>query len=205
VKISPAGYAYTDGSSRYLDSQLQTQNRLNGEREIIDKVSLAKFYRCMTPINLTGWGLRYSQNGNCPQFQENNWADIQDARIYNWSALPLIAVIQPMSPQDLIHALGDKASWGLVLTYKLISDLQKGLPPSGNIDPKLFGKFRDLIDEIPGRLFCRVDGTHFFFLGENGAKETAHNIVQLLHTSEKVQAEINVLVADIRGNRDNWL
>ncbi|KAF2093499.1 thioesterase domain protein [Rhizodiscina lignyota] len=200
IKISSSGYAYRDDTSRSFGQQVRTQNQLNGDREIISPDSLEKLYYTKTPINLTGWGLRYSRDTDGQQrFVDDDMADIRDAQVHNWGALPLIGVIQPTSTQDLMHAVGDKASWGLVLTFKLLSDFQKatsqpGYTEKGTSSKERFESFRDLVDAIPGRLARRVEGTHYFFVGKKGARETADQIADLLQASEKIQAEIDNLL-----------
>lgn len=196
IKMSTAGYAYKDGAASVFLHQLELESKLNGIDAIIDPVSYSTFYLGTTPVNLTGWGLRYAEDDGHPNFKMDPFGDIQDARVFEWSALPMTAVIQPTHALDFMHALGDKAAWGLVLTKRLMAQFQERSPSWRHHDFERFRKFRDLVDEAPGRLCCRVEGNHFFFVGEEGARNTAKKLITLIRAVEHLQKELIELLDD---------
>jgi hypothetical protein len=49
---------------------------------------------------------------------------------------------------------------------------------------------RRLVDQLPQRLSRPVQGGHFFFIGEQGARKTARAVVELIAEARNVQAEI---------------
>jgi hypothetical protein len=157
---------------------------------------LEKFYLTNTLVNLLRWGLR-SQNAEASAFEQgdaSHWADIQDARVHNWAALPLTAVMQPSTVQDHAHALGDKASWSLVNSWKLIADFERMQAPGRDLDDARFRSFQDVVDAIPFRLSKRVEGNHYFFVGRNGARDTAKAMSELVSVVDDLQKKLDLLL-----------
>jgi len=167
VEVSAVGYARIPGAKGVMERELSYQDRLNG-RVIIDPESYERDYIGDTPVGLTGWGLKYTSKG----FVEDRWPDVNVALLYDFSRLPLTAALYGDSPLDPIHALADRANWGFILTNVLLAKMRATVSPVEFTDEQ-WKAVSELIAKAPSQLSAHVHGDHFFFIGENGARETA--------------------------------
>lgn len=181
--ISSAGY----GISPNLDSFTE-QLMASGVK--IDEATFRSQYLASCPIALTPRGLHY-RDGAFARNEDHNWGPAQHERtIEKFSILPPIAAIAPTTTADRRHAMCDEATWGYLLTYQIFYHIDPFLPK----DPERWGKLIRLVQSAPSRLVLSVEGNHFFFAGEKGAKATAEAVIDLIQRSQLFQSEISSLL-----------
>jgi hypothetical protein len=192
ITMAPSGYA--DRSNLYPGwmEQLAANNADNQGRIVIDEESYLADYVGDIPINLQGYGLRYRDG----EFVRDHWADIQDYKSYDFAGLPMIAMLMPNAAADGRHALTDEANWGLFLVNKIMhGDIGgSGVDLEAMPEDRWFALI-DLVHEAPQRLSVEINGNHFFFVGEAGAREAARAVKTVEHRVHAFRAEL----ADLLG------
>ncbi|KAL4793894.1 hypothetical protein BDV19DRAFT_379780 [Aspergillus venezuelensis] len=198
IRPPSAALASTDSgyfmvSSRvesFYDHLIEMQN-LNGGREIIPRDIYLREYVGATPINLIGLGLKYDGKGG---FLPDEIPHEQDSQVLNIANLPFISSLYPTSVLDASHCLGDRATWGFLLTYKLEAMIgKKGVSKAqenGN-----WQALADLIHSAPARMCLPVAGNHFFFVGEKCAREVSGMVEKLIGEASSLKQELFTLVA----------
>ena len=127
------------------------------------------------PVNLEGYGLHYREG----KFVRDYWADESEFRAYDYRDLPFLAALMPSEPIDARHALTDRGNWGLLLVNKLWSDIDAAKLDLTKMPREKWAALVELVRNAPDRLSLEIKGSHFFFLGEAGARETAQAIAGL--------------------------
>jgi hypothetical protein len=64
-------------------------------------------------------------------------------------------------------------------------------------------KLRALFLEAPSRMSREISGNHFFFVGENGARETADKIGALLGEGVTLQSELTSILSSAETDGGN--
>ncbi|EAW09943.1 thioesterase domain protein [Aspergillus clavatus NRRL 1] len=188
VRKTSQGYAALDGMPDLFLQQLHGQNELNSGVIIPDDVYLRSYYG-HTPVSLLGCDLRYSQEHG---FVEDRRTSVEDAAALDFHQWPLIAALHGDSVHDARHVLADRTTWAFVQTQHIVSTLEThGL---AQLDRSRWGTAMDLIHSRPGRMCRQIHGTHFFFLGEQGARATAVAIVSLLEEARKFATSLSSLL-----------
>ncbi|KAL1961485.1 hypothetical protein VTN77DRAFT_1823 [Rasamsonia byssochlamydoides] len=191
---------------------------------IIDDEVFLREYIGYTPVRLTSWGLTYpddSNNNNIDSASNKNtdesgfipdeWEALRDAGPTDKDirGYPFIGSIRPTSILDMRHTLCDSANWGMILTLKLTADVTKALSNSHSSSPSFssgshsekdtyWQQLTHLIHSAPAEMTTEtVHGTHFFFLGRTGARETAEAIVRLIEKMERIQGQMEELVGKL--------
>ncbi|OQV07234.1 hypothetical protein CLAIMM_11697 [Cladophialophora immunda] len=182
-----AGYASSPGIEHKFLSQISEQERLNDSRPIIQRDIYLQEYYGHTPIRLANWGLTYTPSGT---FIQDEWEALRDAgpEQSDYARYPYIGVIHGTAPSDLRHVLADRATWAMVLTYKLISEVERRIQKPNT---QQWHELRRFIDSAPDRMRSVVEGNHFFFLGEKGARQTAEVISDLVHSIERLDSDLS--------------
>ncbi|MET4234941.1 hypothetical protein ACVWXN_007174 [Bradyrhizobium sp. i1.4.4] len=146
--------------------------------EIIDAAAYAEYYIVNTPIRLRG------EPNQRPGLDRNSLLDtIADLGTFAYPEYPFTGVIAPTHTTDARHALTDQATWGFLNSQKFFSEYSAAKPM-----PALdWSQLRDLALQLPTRLCRYVEGGHFFFLGRDGAPQTASHIQDLCNQLEHLQ------------------
>jgi pimeloyl-ACP methyl ester carboxylesterase len=173
-KITPDGYADRSNIYRGFLRQIALQNAMNGHTIIDDQSYLTDYVGDM-PVNLEGYGLHYREG----KFVRDFWADESEFRVYDYRDLPLVAVLMPSEPIDARHALTDRANWGLLIANKLWADIDAAKVDLTKLPRERWAALVELVRNAPDRLSIEMNGSHFFFLGEAGARETAQAIATM--------------------------
>lgn len=155
-------------------------------RQIVGIEDYKSHYLCNTPIMLRGTAQRF-RGGRSIWSGDEAAADMLAGET---QAAPLTGTIVPTDPSDLAHALGDAASWGHVNTQWLIRRSAVEERPS----PKKWAALRDMTARRWHSLTTHVDGGHFFFVGEPGARKTANASLRLLDEMKNIQRDIDALL-----------
>jgi hypothetical protein len=198
LEASSAGYSSSDQLFTSFLAQIGEVSQFNGGRTVIDRDIYRKEYLGHTPIGLTGWG--FSWSSNMCKLIEDEWIPADSVATDYFRGLPLMATIYPTSMLDIRHTLGDRATWGMMLTYKLLTDVMMvgdrwATEKATTFDEHTIRlqQIRDFLRTAEDRLAIDIRGNHFFFVGEKGAKETATAISDLVVRAREVQAEFKVL------------
>ncbi|KAL1992361.1 hypothetical protein VTN49DRAFT_4393 [Thermomyces lanuginosus] len=202
VHRSSNGYAVCPIFQTSFLAQLREMQQLDrpGRSPIIDEESYRRDYVGHLPVQLNSWDLAYCESDD-PHAEHSEKvsgfvrAPGQDLRYAaperDYELYPYIAAIRPTVARDLRHTLIDAATWGTVLTLKLTADVSKTVPAS-TPDNEDWRTLLALLDRARKELTEEVvQGNHFFFVGERGAKETAAKITALIERSEKLRADIS--------------
>ncbi len=137
-------------------------------------------YQGDIPINLQGYGQQYRDGA----YEMDRLAAMADANPFAFDAFPLVGIIVPTLSADARHALTDTAAWGIYNANTLYKRYAGSVDLAGLSEENWTGLV-DLAEGLDDRLSTRVEGNHFFFMGEPGAAATAEAIAQL---DEEVRA-----------------
>jgi hypothetical protein len=160
---------------------LAEQNEIVG-RTVIESRVYREEYRGNYPLQLRGEPERLV-NGEIVR----DWgAAIEDAGSFEFGDYPLTGMIVPSSQSDLRHALTDQAAWSLINAQTILAWLDGKPHP----DRRDWMRLRALISALPHRLTRTMDGGHFFFVGEAGARTTATFMSELYDEICVVKSEL---------------
>lgn len=187
---SEAGYAVRAGAEAKVLVQVRDVGKLNGNRATIEDQVYLEEYFGYTPIRLANWGLTYTTSG---PFMHDEWESLRDCGPENidYAHYPYIGVLHGTSAADIRHVIADKATWGMVLTYKLLADMSK--LPQIELHPR-WDEIVRAVHSAPDRMHSTIEGNHFFFLGERGASAAAEAIRGLMQESRKFEVEFSALL-----------
>ncbi|KAH8897264.1 thioesterase domain protein [Thozetella sp. PMI_491] len=186
IRCSRTGYASVPILLKVFLPQLRSQAELNGTAAIIPEDVFVREYYGNTPISMLGWLLKH-KDGDA-EFVDDEGLSIQDSQANEFAALPWIATIYPDGEQDTRHALADKATWNFLFTLRLtgVVELSKRKRPIGDA----WSEVSRMVATIPESLSTRIEGNHYFFIGEKGAKRTARVIAQHLEAATVLQSQL---------------
>ncbi|RHZ45230.1 thioesterase domain protein [Aspergillus thermomutatus] len=188
IKKTSKGYAAVDRMPGLFLEQVHEQNQLNSRVIIPDDVYLRGYYG-HTPVGLLGWGLGYSPERG---FVEDRYTATEDADANNFRQWPLISALHGDSILDGRHVLADKATWAFMQVQQLVSTLEgRGYRSLG---VQRWEEVVKLVHSRPENMCQQIHGTHFFFLGEQGARETAAAIVEHLREARIFMSTLDSLL-----------
>jgi hypothetical protein len=153
----------TDCFVRYM-SNIEQQSELNGH-EILSKENYLSDFVGNTPLNLMGTEAQFHAGSQTT----DPLAAIKDLGAYRYDELPMMANLHDDSLSGEIINLTDTANWRMLRNNMLLSHLKTDL--SQDQIAEIHALIRD-----DSALTKRIHGTHFFFVGEKGAKETVSHI-----------------------------
>ncbi|CAG7941049.1 unnamed protein product [Penicillium salamii] len=206
---TPAGYATKpELETRFLE-QLYEQIYLNRDEygwiaPMFHADTYKRDYLGATPIGLTASGLHYDSDTS--DFVEDDQLQfLKDGQAHDFQNLPWMAAIYPTSHLDFRHALTDKATWGYLMvqraTSKLISDGISNVCHNGGHLELEFSELQKAILRIPDLMTMDIHGTHFFFVGAEGARKTVESVVKLLDNLASIDKNINHKLTLLQGSR----
>jgi hypothetical protein len=134
-----------------------------------------KHYWGYMGVNQLGTGLVY-RNG---AFVRDYWAGMEDFKTYDYANFPLVTMLIPNSVKDPRHAVTDVAAWSLYIANKVYQDY---IGKKVNLEKLPEEKWRALLTLVrnaPIQLSRTINGDHYFFWGESGARATADAIYAL--------------------------
>jgi hypothetical protein len=189
-----AGYASLSAMLKTFAKQVQEQGELlNGGRIIVPDDIYFREYCGSTPVSLSGCHLSYDRDSH--SFVQDDLTSTEDAALDQVQYCPMILALTGNSPLDARHAFTDQATWGFVLTCKLMHEIEghgvNKIVESGNWD-----KLMDMVHSVPTRISYFILGNHFFFMGEFGARETAAAIVKHLENVTAFRREFEALLEE---------
>jgi hypothetical protein len=166
------------------------QNDLNG-RVVMSRADCQQYYWANSPLHLHG--LPHRLRG--ARLVEDVEEALADLRTFAFSDYPLTGMVIPGSPADARHGLTDQASWSFfnaqVIHQRHFAHEQRSASP---LPEASWHALKAITADLPTRLTRHVDGGHFMFLGEDGARQTARWIAELHGEIEEVHKELEVLL-----------
>ncbi|CAL5870751.1 uncharacterized protein PFLUO_LOCUS4991 [Penicillium psychrofluorescens] len=191
IICTPAGYFNVPPRLENFYDQLNAMKPLNNNQETIPRDIYFREYLGGTPINLIGLRLKHDGSG---AFVQDEKTHEEDSHVFDMANAPFTSAISHLDIEDASHALGDKATWGFLLTYKLESMIGKQGLAKIKGTPK-WPQVLDLVHSAPARLTVYIDGNHFFFVGETSARKTADMVAKLLEEGASIRRELSALLA----------
>ena len=153
-------------------------------------------YLCNPPINLRGEIERYGHGAVVQAAGEM----LRDLDPFAYANYPLCACIAPTDAADARHALTSASLWTGFSAQSLYCRLQRetgGSDRLRNAQSKEWLALRALFSKLHDRLSGEVPGGHFFFIGQDGARQTADQIDALAQTADTIGLECDRIAAAI--------
>lgn len=188
-KMTEKGYV-ENSYEAWLEENLKIQDALN-RRVVIPENVFQKAYLGHYPINLGANNYRYHREQFVPDVEE----DINDSGAFTYTEYPLIGLLIHNSVKDERHALMDVGVWSFYMTQSISHNLIFSNPKDLNrLTDIMWRKLLDLVRTAPMKLTIPMDGGHFFFLGERGAKSTFDKFLELSDKIRTLKNEIQKIL-----------
>lgn len=181
VQCSKTGYAAAPNLAQGFYAQVRAQGARNQTGEIIPEATFLREYYGNAPVNLLGYTLKHDGEG----FVDDGGLCVGDSEVSDFASFPWISTLFPDNESDARHALADKAMWGFIFTMKLTAMVERAKPIGDS-----WQRVATLVAAIPDRLSACIEGNHYFFLGEKGARETAKAIASQWETYKVLRSEL---------------
>lgn len=172
---------------------IKVNARREGVDDIIPPEDVIAHYVGEGPVGLGHTGIRYHDG----QIIADQLGDLRDGQGHDFAGFPLIATIIPQGRHDLRHTVTDRHTWGMITTNRLYQTvLEPNLKKLRHVSNEDLDALARLISTAPERLSKDINGNHFFFVGETGARQTAEAISWLDAEARKLMAEIESAMQD---------
>ena len=172
--VTASGFWDSSARSAQWEAELTAQEQFN-DHVIIPRDLYRRHYHCNNPILL-----RAETREHVP----SAWSManiLDDLGTFEYEQYPLCAAVVPTIARDARHVLTDQATWTFINSQAIYCDLRNR---SGNrlaeLDEDTWSSIRKQVAALSGKLFREVNGGHFFFVGERGARQTAAHIDELI-------------------------
>ncbi len=181
-----SGYAERHSSFSGWFKQVAAQGKKEGHEIIPEKIYMSQYVGDIS-IGQQGYGQVYKDG----KFVMDMPAMQQDMSSHDYGNFPLVGVIAPSGRGDSRHAIVDVATWSFYNANTIYKRYLKGneVSPAKLSDAQWQGLL-DVSENIGSRLLERVEGNHFFFVGEDGARATANAIERIERKVDAVKSEL---------------
>ena len=169
---------------------LDAQKKINGHT-IVPIPVLESALTGDPPLDIQGENARY-RNGRVVTDVAGAAAD---SGATDYDAYPPMALIISDSAADYPNVLLCRSNWGLLIGQQLYRKFvfpQRMRVPG--LPPKQWEDLQRLITTATDRLTVQINGTHFLFVGADGAQKAAQAIIDLMAASERLQRDIAAVV-----------
>ncbi|RAP36068.1 hypothetical protein B1207_10890 [Legionella quinlivanii] len=166
---------------------IEQQNQLNQHKIIPETVYTSEFIGHI-PAALAAEGYMYQNR----HLVKNIPSTLKDGQVFDFANTPWIALIVDDSMTTAKISLIDPAAWNFLRAEMIYSQYLKG-KLSGASSHK-WHKISELLNSLPQLLTMTVNGNHFFFLGEKGARKTAEQINELLGRVDSLKEKLHKLL-----------
>ena len=189
IKPAPTGLADRRYNYERWYSGIDEMNRMNG-RTAISEDRYMTDYVGYIPVNIQGYPLRYRDG----EFVIDQMEGLDDYGTFDFRGFPLVAMMLPDMVGDARHALTDLGTWSPFIVAKIYQSYltDMGVSPR-DLPPGQWQALINVVNEAPKRLSVAVHGNHFFFVGEQGARQTARNIGLLEQRVATLKSELATL------------
>jgi pimeloyl-ACP methyl ester carboxylesterase len=183
-KMLPNGLADRKPIYALFTNLLQDQNKYN-QHIIIPKEIYQTQFLGNIPVDLVAAGNRYEND----KFINDMPGTLEDGGTFKFSDYPWITLIRDDSPTAAKIVLADPASWNFIRAEMVYHNYlaNKNLT---KLSDKQWHQVMSTMDKLAQNLTLTVHGNHFFFVGEIGAKETAHDISILAARVKQVKQSL---------------
>jgi hypothetical protein len=170
----------------WFEQMLDVQNRLNGHTIIPVNVLRSKLTGD-PPLNIQGENARY-QHG---RIVRDVAAAAADSGATDYGAYPPIALIISDSAADYPNVLLCRSNWGLLIGQQLYrSYVLPQEPRVSKLPAQRWQALQGAMTSATERLTVQISGTHFLFVGAEGARKAAQAITDLVERSDTVRRDI---------------
>jgi thioesterase domain-containing protein len=167
------------------------QSRLNGHA-IMSAADLKALFTGNPPLDLQGEAARFGKG----RIVEDVAAAMEDGGVTDYAAYPPLALIVSNGLADYPNALLCRSNWALFVGQQLY---RRHIYPNrsriGQLSPQSWASLQNIFAGALARLTITVDGTHFLFVGEQGARATAAAIAELARRSDEINDQISAVLA----------
>lgn len=179
----------------WLHQNLELQDQL-AHKVIIPKEVFQKEFLGNYPVNLGASIFRLHEG----RFIKSAAEDLEDSGAWNFEDFSLLGLITHQSQKDARHALLDIPAWTFYVSQVFFQ--QVVVPSFSSIHEKNWPLLLEIFDSLPQKLCLRIDhGGHFFFLGEQGARQTIGLMEQLVSNLRGLIATCDHLFNTLSNNR----
>lgn len=185
--VRPDGFWDSSAYDPMLAKGLEEANRLAGH-VVINPEERKTFYCTSGPLMLRAEVDRVGIDGPYQSLE----AALQDSDGFAFQHAPLCATISPTLCSDPEQALAGPATWNAIALTGLMRNHLAGLEFS-RLSSSSWDWLRKLAQTWPVEMNCSVEGGHFFFVGEDGAKATARALIQFNDRLSSIIVDLNRL------------
>ena len=167
-----------------LEKQLNVENKLNNATIIPKNIYETQFVGA-SPIQFYNPSIKW--NGKKIVVDTEG---LQNHMYYsNFSDYPIVAAFSGNNQIDALHELLGVPSWNLISQESVYLN-HLNLSISG-LSSSQWRLLSNTIKTIPTQLTYTMTGSHFFFIGENGAKQTVANITKVGGSINKIRSVVS--------------
>jgi hypothetical protein len=191
-RLAPNGMV--DQSSSLLPWFLEMvakQNEINGHT-IIPADLFKSDFTGNPPLDIQGENARFRDG----RIVSDRAAAAADTGTSDYDSYPVMALIISDSVADYPNVLLCRSNWGLLICQQLYrTQVYPVRERLARLTPVHWAALQDLFASAMDRLTVQIHGTHFLFLGEQGARASAKAITDLADRSAKLRDEIVALLS----------
>lgn len=167
-KLLDARYFY-----KFFIQLMAEQSTYNGHEIIPEQIYIHQFLGSF-PVALEGQGYYFMNN----RFVFDPKRILDDSGVFRFEHTPWIALVHDDSIGIPKITLIDVSAWNYLRSEMIYSKYMD----SSNISnkPDQFLEAKNILNQSPQFLSASVHGNHFFFVGKQGAEETAKKIILIL-------------------------
>lgn len=181
--INSSGYLDKNVLTTFTTDQVHGENKLNGKVIIPDNIYESQFM-ASSPVQFYNNFIKY--NGSKLVTDESGM--LKNNYYQNFADYPLVAVIHDDDQLDAFHVVLDSSNWNFINEQALYS---KYLNLSyEHLTNKQWLGLQSIYASIPSALTRVIHGNHWFFIGENGARQTAQAIQEEEQSVHKIKQEL---------------
>lgn len=163
----------------FFEKLLDEQNKYNGHKIIPKKVYENEFIGNI-PVALEAQGYHFMHD----KFVFNIQETLDDSGVFHFENTPWIGLISDDSATIPRITLTDTSAWNFIRSEMLYVQYLDHINMDEN--PNKFSEIKQILTRIQQQFSETAHGTHFFFVGKKGARETAQKV-------EIIMQRINVM------------
>ncbi len=180
LKLDKDGYADRSSIYDWFFNAIDEQNKYN-DRTIIPQKVYADQFIGATPLDLIDTGLVFKAGRMVADIE----SAIQTSGAFQFKDYPLPVVIHDDSASDVDNVLLDASDWAFVRNRMLMIRVLDGRKPA-DLSPPEWERLRLIMETSQSYFTEVVEGNHFFFIGEIGARDTVSKILRLRNRVQSI-------------------
>ena len=188
IQRSPSGLADISSLYESFVESIREQSQLNGREIIAENAYLSEFLGNL-PVALLGTPLRNGEG----TFEQDLEVALADMGTFQYADFPLVGMLLANSTSEARHALTDYGTWSFYISQKIYRHLISLEKQFGDMSRAQWSEAMRLSQAAPSRLTRTVSGNHFFFVGRQGANESAEKIIFILEEARALMKDLDNL------------